>query len=195
MKDKSLLLMIVALVILASLAILSGLYKWEAEAVVVAFMGFTFIVYWDRRKEKQYRNQESRRVARTMLGEITFNLKIVAQNKTILDNRSDTVPVKYHDASWHALSSGGYLLVLPDDLVEKLSNLYRSILDSNRFVERIEELTVGMGQALTSAAGNRQALRTWVLDSLDSYGDGMIEIKAGLIDFLRGLQGLRPEEA
>ena len=187
MKNKSLLLTIVALVILASLAILSGLYKWEAEAVVVAFMGFTFIVYWDRRKEKQYRNQESRRVARTMLGEITFNLKIVAQNKRIRDSRSDTVPVKYHDASWRALSSGGHLLVLPDDLVEKLSNLYRSVLDSNRFVERIEELAVGVGQALTSAAYNTQAFRTWVFDRLDGYEDGMIEIKAALTDFLRGL--------
>ena len=185
MLDKPLIIIIVVLGVLASLAVVSGFYEWGVEAVAVALMGFTFLVYWDRRKEKRFSARESRRVGRTMLGEITFNLKVVAQNKAIRDEHNDGTPVKYHDASWHALSSGGYLLVLPEDLVEKLSNLYRSILDCNRFIERVEELSVGVGQALSSAAANRQAFRNWVLDRLDGYEDAMTEIRAALTDFLR----------
>ena len=187
MLNKSLLITVVVLCILTSLAIVSSLQRWQVEAVAVAFMGFSFLVYWDHRKEKQFRTRESQRVGRTMLNEITFNLSVVAQNKAIRDEHNDDIPVKYHDASWQALSSGGYLLVLPDDLVENLSNLYRSIQDSNRFIERAEELTVGVGQALSSAAANRQAFRNWVLDRLDGYESRMTEIKAALTDFLRAV--------
>jgi len=187
MPDRPLIITIVVLVVLASLAIASGFHKWELEAVAVALMGFTFLVYWDHRKEKRFSTRESQRVGRTILSEITFNLRVVAQNKAIRDERNDAIPVKYHDASWHALSSGGYLLVFPDDLVEKLSNLYRSIQDSNRFIERLEELTVGVSQALSSAAANRQAFRNWVLDRLDDYKNSMTEIEAALTDFLKGV--------
>lgn len=187
MLDKSLIITIVVLGVLVGLAVISGFYKWEVDAVAVALMGFTFLVYWDRRKEKQFSTRESQRVGRAMLSEITVNLRVVAQNKAIRDEHDDAIPVRYYDASWYALSSGGYLLVFPDDLVEKLSNLYRSILDSNRFIERVEELTVGVGQALSSAAANRQALQNYVLDRLDDYENTMTEIKAVLSDFLRGV--------
>lgn len=187
MRDKSVIITIVVVAVLSGLAIVSGFYKWAVEAIAVALIGFTLIVYWDHRKEKRFSARESQRVAKTMLGEITFNLNVVVHNKTIRDERSDAVPIKYHDASWYALSAGGYLLVLPDDLIEKLSNLYRSILDSNRFIERVEELTVGISQALTSAAENRQAFRNWVLDRLDDYENTMTQIKTALTDFLGGI--------
>lgn len=187
MLDKSLIVTVIVEIILATLVLVSSSYEWEIEAVAVAFMGFTFLIYWDQRKEKRFNARESRRVGKTMLGEITFNSGVVAQNKAIRDERKDAIPVKYHDASWHALSSGGYLLVFPEDLVEKLSNLYRSIQDCNRFIERVEELTVGVSQALSSAAANRPAFRNWVLDRLDDYENSMTEIEAALTDFLKGV--------
>lgn len=187
MRDKSSIITMVMVAALACIAIVSGLYKWRAEAVAVALMGFTFIVYWNHQKDKQLRARESKRVGKTMLNEIIFNLEVVTQNKAIRDERGDVIPVKYHDASWHALSAGGYLLVFPEEVVEKLSSLYRSILDSNKFIERTEELTVGVGQALTSARQNRQAFRDWVLDRLDGYESTMTDLKGMLTEFLKGI--------
>jgi membrane protein implicated in regulation of membrane protease activity len=180
-------IIIVVECILGAVAVLSPFYEWKIEAILVAVMGFAFIIYWDDWKEKQFKARDRRRVGGTMLSEITFNLRVVAQNKAIRDEHDEAVPVKYNDASWHAFSAGGYLLVLPDDLIEKLGNLYRSILDSNRFIERIEELTIGVSQALSSAASNRQAIRNWVFDRLDDYENRMTEIKAALEDFLGGV--------
>lgn len=187
MRDKSSIIIMVVIIALACIAIVSGFYEWRAEAVAVALIGFTLIIYWDRRKDKIFRVRESKRVGKTMLNEITFNLEVVTQNKAIRDESGDAIPVKYHDASWHALSAGGYLLVFPDEVVEELSSLYRSILDSNKYIERIEELTVGVGQALTSARHNRQAFQNWVLDRLDDYESTMTDLKDMLTEFLKGI--------
>ena len=187
MRDKSSIIIMVVIITLTCIAVVSGFYEWQVEAIAVALIGFTLIVYWDRQKDKKLRARESKRVGKTMLNEIIFNLEVVTQNKAIRDESDDVIPVKYHDASWYALSAGGYLLVFPDEVVGKLSSLYRSILDSNKYIERIEELTVGVGQALTSARQNRQAFRDWVLDRLDGYEGTMTDLKGMLTEFLKGI--------